>query len=177
MFDSSGYNLRNAQFSDADTILMWRNTERVFRYSYDNNPVARQAHLVWFGRALEDPRVVVYVFEDKSRPLGLIHFKFSESSEVHWSFYIGENDAPRGAGAVMANMAIAKMFADYGSSMKIVGEVLIENTISRRFHEKLGFVSLGQTSKFVAARNCEVAIETYALAWKAWQQNLGIPQH
>jgi len=145
LIDPSQIRLRPLAAADRDRLLAWRNSERVRRNMYTDHIIGAEEHRRWFERALEGGAAAHFLFELGDRPLGVV--SFTEISQVHercsWAFYLGEQDAPRGAGAAMEFLALSHAF-DTRGIRKLCCEVFAFNASVIGLHEKFGFVREGR---------------------------------
>ena len=72
--------------------------------------------------------------------VGVVNFTEIDwhNKRCSWGIYIGKENAPRGSGTQMGRKAIVYAFQQM-NLQKIWVEVLRENTISLKFHKKIGF--------------------------------------
>ncbi|MBE0417166.1 MAG: UDP-2,4-diacetamido-2,4,6-trideoxy-beta-L-altropyranose hydrolase [Coriobacteriia bacterium] len=132
--------LRPMDERDLDTVLLWRNSERVRSRMYEDAPIAPEEHERWFAQASRDPCQRQYVFEVRGRPLGVVSFKGVDptAGACEWGFYMGEEHRPHGAGQAMGRLALRQAFEGLGVRA-VLGEVLASNEDSLLYHESLGF--------------------------------------
>lgn len=135
------YFLRELVDSDKDMIFQWRNAEEVRVNMLSNHPIMYKEHCRWFEDAMHNS-TYFRVFIGPDKPLGFVSFKKTVKDECVWGFYIGEQDAPKGSGTIMATLAIDYAFYQLNMN-KIIGEVLIFNKKSQGLHLKLGFEKEG----------------------------------
>jgi UDP-4-amino-4,6-dideoxy-N-acetyl-beta-L-altrosamine N-acetyltransferase len=135
-----GCRLRPMEEGDLDLVREWRNAERIRRVSYTDHLIGRDEHRTWFERVVRSDATAPFVFECEGRPVGvvnLVDIDRAESSCV-WGFFIGAEDAPRGAGGAMGFCALEHVFEQSGLT-SVRGEALAGNESSIRYHRRLGF--------------------------------------
>lgn len=148
MLKLDDFSVRPMELEDKGRILQWRNSEKVRGNMYSDHIISQQEHDEWFNRALVETSAVYLIFLYKEKPIGFGSFRNMNHIHGHCAaaFYIGEDDVPRGAGAVMEFILL-----DYAcftlKIRKICLEVLTFNTGVIRLHEKFGFT---QEGKFIA---------------------------
>lgn len=164
--------LRTVEEQDLPVLLAWRNTERIRNAMYSNHVITWQEHYEWFQRSQDEQYPNKhYVFLQGHTPLGVVNF--TDITMLHkrltWGFYIGEASAPRGAGVMMATLALNKAFEEFGMH-KICGEVLLDNIKSINYHERLGFVREGVLKQHIFKDNRYVDVIVFGLFYDAWQR-------
>lgn len=133
--------LRRATIDDALEVLRWRNDPHTRAMSRDGSAVERQAHLDWFGRAVESPDRLLLIGEASGQAVGMV--RFDRDGRV-WEVSI--NVAPeargrgRGAGLLAAGL---EAFAALHPAAGIRAVIKRENAASLRLFEGLGFRPTG----------------------------------
>ncbi|MEL6317050.1 MAG: GNAT family N-acetyltransferase [Pseudomonadota bacterium] len=136
--------LRRIAPEDRDRLLSWRNQPRIREASLTQDEIAPETHAAWFARALTRTDGVWAVFERGARPLGHVNAAAVAAAGApawKWSFYIGEADAPPGAGTAMLRLMLRLAVA--GPAQTLLAQTLRANARSERLHEKLGFARVG----------------------------------
>jgi UDP-4-amino-4,6-dideoxy-N-acetyl-beta-L-altrosamine N-acetyltransferase len=125
---------------DLERVLRWRNAPRIRAASHSDRVIEPDEHRAWFARVREDGMPTRFVFECEGRPVGVVTLADvdREAGRCTWGFYLGVEDAPRGAGTAMGFLALERIFEGLGFS-EVTGQVLAGNEASARFHERLGF--------------------------------------
>ena len=72
--------LRQANISDAEQILEWRNDPVTRANSFNGDPIDLETHLKWFERKLSDDRCRMYVLTDGNKDLGFIRLDIEDAS-------------------------------------------------------------------------------------------------
>jgi len=144
MLKYQNFSIRTIDTNDNERILLWRNSEKVRINMYTDHVISQLEHSNWFNNALIDKSAVYLIFSHEERPIGFISFTNINSyhSRCHWAFYMGENDAPIGAGSAMEFFALDYAFLTL-KIRKLCCEVFTFNTSVVKLHEKFGFVREG----------------------------------
>lgn len=127
--------------SDARLVFDWRNPPHIRAASLNKDPLDWESHQNWVAltAARRDGEWLIY--SEAGRPLGFAGATIRESGTAHWSFYIGAQDAPQGAGGRMM-AAFLRRLATRPDVHKITAEVLEDNPASIRLHQRLGFTQV-----------------------------------
>lgn len=165
------FQLRPLRLDDLQTVLKWRNSERIKTLMYTEHTITWEEHYRWYEDVSKDPYRKVFILDyDKDR-LGLVQFSNIDrgNSRCYWGFYIGEAQAPKGAGTMMGILALDKIFNDVGI-MKVCSEIIHTNSVSIRYHEKLGFVPEGRLVNHIRKNNRYFDVILMALFSEKWKQ-------
>ncbi|TCT26467.1 UDP-4-amino-4,6-dideoxy-N-acetyl-beta-L-altrosamine N-acetyltransferase [Melghiribacillus thermohalophilus] len=167
----SKYNLEPVRQEHLEMILKWRNSERIRKSMFSENKISLDEHQEWFKKISASDQYAYFIFSMKERPIGLIGFSdiHKHHSHCYWGFYIGEEDAPSGAGTVMGYLALNHMFEQF-DLVKICGEVLLNNQASLHFHQKLGFIQEGHFKKHIRKGDTYIDVVRYALFKESWYE-------
>ena len=144
--------LRSMEERDLDMVRGWRNSDRVRRASFTDHVIGADEHRSWFERVSRSDATEPFVFECEGRPVGVVNLVDIDHAEsaCAWGFYIGAEDAPRGAGGAMGFCALEHVF-EHLRLRSLRGEALAANEASIRYHERLGFTRtdrlVGHTEK------------------------------
>ncbi|WP_010097563.1 UDP-4-amino-4,6-dideoxy-N-acetyl-beta-L-altrosamine N-acetyltransferase [Ornithinibacillus scapharcae] len=170
------YALRSMKEDDLSLILQWRNSEKIREVMYSNEEISWEEHYNWFQNMKERSDYKVYIFTFKEKPVGIVNFRHInfDHRRCEWGLYIGEEKTPKGTGIVMGVYAIEKAFHEM-KMHKICSHVLVNNTASCRYHEKMGFDIEGRLVDHV--RRGESYIDVWQLAlfqskWEDWKHQL-----
>ena len=150
MFTRDNCRLRPMADSDLDTVLLWRNSDRIQSMMYTDHEISSDEHRAWFTRVSHNRNSRHLIFEYDGRPAGVVNVTDIDerNRRCHWGFYLGETGLPKGCGAAMGALALEFMFEQLGLN-KVVGEVLAHNEQSMHYHSRLGFVEEGRLSRHV----------------------------
>jgi len=128
--------------ADLARVLVWRNHPDVRRHMYTQHEITLNEHQLWFGRALQNPRKHLLIFEWREQPLGFINFsELAIGGIADWGFYAAP-DAPKGSGRRLGHAALDHAFTEL-KLHKVCGQALAYNKRSIHFHQSLGFQQEG----------------------------------
>ena len=143
--------LRVAEPRDSGDLLAWRNDPVTRANSRNTDPIARDSHEAWLGRALADPDRRIWVAEADGRKLGTVSAAVTGADAVEVSITVAPDQRGRGVGGAMLRACVAetaRTWPDRG----IVATVRVENAVSRRLFERCDFVATGEQDGFVNYR-------------------------
>lgn len=120
--------------TDCDLLFRWRDQPHIRAVSHSSTPLNPETHSIWFKHTQARDDGLWRIYREGGRDLGFV--AAVQTEEVwQWSFYLGETNAPAGAGGRMLG-AFLSLLPD---RVTVEGEVKIGNTASVRIHERLGF--------------------------------------
>lgn len=135
--------LRLMTYEDTESIIAWRNSDRV-----RNNFIYRElftvsGHRQWIENMIETGRAVQFIICEKStdQPIGSVYFRDIdyENKKAEYGIFIGEESAvSKGYGTEAANLALYYAFEHMGLH-KVFLRVLSDNLAAIRSYEKAGF--------------------------------------
>ncbi|NBJ68078.1 MULTISPECIES: UDP-4-amino-4,6-dideoxy-N-acetyl-beta-L-altrosamine N-acetyltransferase [Clostridia] len=165
------FQLRPLCQGDLQTVLKWRNSDRVKAFMYTDHTITWEEHCRWYKDIANDPYRKVFILDYKKDRLGLVQFSNIDkgNSRCYWGFYIGEAQAPKGAGTIMAILALDKIFNNVGMR-KVCSEIIHTNSVSIRYHEKLGFVPEGRLLNHIRKDDRYFDVIVMALFLDKWKQ-------
>lgn len=163
--------LRPMSSADLEMVLSWRNHPEVRRHMYNQAEISLAEHSRWFASAAQDARRHLLVFEQAGRPAGFVNLLEDAPGQAYWGFYLAP-DVARGTGRELGACAIAYAFEEL-ALQRIWGEVLAENTVSQKFHERLGFVLEKVIAEKILAGKTLTGIRKYVLDRDAWKERQG----
>lgn len=145
MLEQSKCVLRALTLDDGALVLRWRNSDRVRAHMYTDRPISENEHRVWLRNAVGAADYDACIFEYEGRPMGL-----STASDIRRAdgrctlgYYLGESDAPKGAGSCMTWFMLQRMFQDLGLR-KVSAEAFAFNDASLRMLRRMGFIQEGR---------------------------------
>lgn len=162
-------NLRPIEEHDLDTVLNWRNTERVRSYMYTEHIITPEEHRSWFERTRQADFPSTLIFEYNGTPIGLKSFSQIDrhNNRCTWGFYLGETELPRGCGTAMGFMALEYIF-EQQKFRKLCAEAFAFNDGSLKYHARLGFSQEGRFVKHVFKNGCYEDIISFAIFHDEW---------
>ena len=133
------HRVRLVKKSDLSLILSWRNHEEIRKHMYNKKIISNEEHLNWFNKSNNDPKKTLLIYEYLGEAQGYINFEdlIDGGEEGVWGFYLSPFCKLK-LGLAMGQTALKYGFDNIGYK-KVWGEVIKENIISQRFHEKVGF--------------------------------------
>lgn len=130
--------LRDIQVEDLPIILEWRNQDSIRKYMYHYELIEWENHVNWFEKVSNDNGIKNKIFEVNNLPVGVVTFVTKEESQAEWGFYIGDQNAPKGSGMLLGELALDLAFHSLNIK-KVYGEVIDFNQKSKIFHQNFGF--------------------------------------
>lgn len=162
--------LKEISDNDLPLVLSWRNQEKIKNVMINDKNVSWDEHLSWYENQKENVNLIVLLFYLDDKPLGLVNFRVDRLNEkCEWGFYIGAQDAPRGAGTLMGYAALNYLFYQL-KVRKVCAEVLEHNIKSLTFHDKLGFSHEGKLVKHLKKNNQFIDVHLLGLFKEQWEQ-------
>jgi UDP-4-amino-4,6-dideoxy-N-acetyl-beta-L-altrosamine N-acetyltransferase len=161
--------LRPVRTADSDVLLRWRNADHVRPFMYTDHLISQTEHRQWFSRMMTDEHKAYFILERDNRPLGLVCFTDIDATaeSAVMGCYLGETDAPTGAGTVMGFLALDWIFHQRQVS-QVHAEVLDFNEPSRRFFTRLGFEESGVLPGRFERRGRQMDVITFVLQRQDW---------
>jgi RimJ/RimL family protein N-acetyltransferase len=110
------------------------------------------------------------VFERDATPIGVVNFTSidSEAGSSVWSFYIGDEEAPKGSASIMGFLALDHAFRKLGLQ-KVVGESFVSNEASVRYHQRLGFREVEGERRRVEKRGKSEEVVRFMMTARWWK--------
>lgn len=134
--------LREIEEADLETVLRWRNSERVHRVMFSDHKIAPDEHRRWFDGLKDKPDYKFFIICDAAskKSIGIINWKIDRAkNSCEIGIYIGE-EAFQGKGHAGDAIEIAAAHLFEKEKMnEIVTQVFAFNTQAIRFYEKHGF--------------------------------------
>lgn len=175
-FDS--YRIRPMMKDDLPFVLEWRNSERIRKNMYSEEPISWENHCSWFSSIQNKESIQYYIVEHLERPFGVVNF--TEINRTHhtcnWGFYVGDTEAPRGSGTALGFLGLVEAF-EHLHIRKLCAEVISFNEASIRFHRKLGFIQEGNLHRHIWKNNKYediVLFANFSDQWPALKEKLRI---
>jgi len=168
MRENQGFRLRNMAEADLETILRWRNAERIRANMYTDHEISMDEHRAWFARTQQDSDTVNLICEHEGVPVGFVNFIQIDrkNGKAYWGFYLGE-ESGRGRGPAMEFLALDYAF-DVLGLRKLCCEVFSFNQPVLKLHEKFGFKEEGCFRKHVLKKDRYEDIVSLAIFQEDW---------
>jgi len=134
-------NLRPMIASDKWQVLEWRNREHVRANMYNDQPIARDTHDVWFDAALDDPARLYWIIRYDGADVGVTNLADIDpvAKTCDFAIYIGQDGLTgKGIGSAVERFVLNHVFETM-SFERLGCEVLCINKIAIRVHRKFGF--------------------------------------
>jgi UDP-4-amino-4,6-dideoxy-N-acetyl-beta-L-altrosamine N-acetyltransferase len=133
---------------DLETVLEWRNSDRVRSKMFESHLIPWETHLKWFKSLTGNPNQKCWMFLFQSRPIGVITIKkVDEPTDTWiWGCYLGPMRAVPKAGTTMGYCALEHFF-ERMKVRRVIGEAVAANTHSLEFNARLGFKTEKHFSK------------------------------
>ncbi|AMA54163.1 MULTISPECIES: UDP-4-amino-4,6-dideoxy-N-acetyl-beta-L-altrosamine N-acetyltransferase [Bacillus] len=163
------YSLRTLKEKDLDTVLRWRNDERIRQSMYNDQIITEKQHQQWFKNVNSSKTEHYFIFTIDHTDTGFVSFKDVDHKNNHcyWGFYIGEAQSPKGSGSVMGFLALEWAFQQLEVE-KVYGEVLSNNEKSLSYHQSLGFSKEGHFRNHIVRNNNYLDVIRYGLLKEEW---------
>ncbi|MGG1246307.1 UDP-4-amino-4,6-dideoxy-N-acetyl-beta-L-altrosamine N-acetyltransferase [Bacillus spizizenii] len=163
------YSLRTLKEKDLDTVLRWRNDERIRQSMYNDQIITEKQHQQWFKNVNSSKTEHYFIFTVDHKDTGFVSFKDVDHKNNHcyWGFYIGEAQSQKGSGSVMGFLALEWAFQQLEVE-KVYGEVLSNNEKSLSYHQSLGFSKEGLFRNHIARNNGYLDVIRYGLLKEEW---------
>ena len=152
-----------------ELVLNWRNDPAVRNNMFRAAVISWDEHVAWYERVKKDTTAHWFLHLSSSgSPDGVasfIHHR-QEHRHAYWGFY--KNPATRpGTGTQLGLEALDLAFGELGLH-KLSAEVLSTNTVSQRFHEKLGFEQEGRCRERHLAGGVFLDVLLYGILEEEW---------
>ncbi|MDD7970633.1 UDP-2,4-diacetamido-2,4,6-trideoxy-beta-L-altropyranose hydrolase [Roseinatronobacter alkalisoli] len=136
--DVLGGELRAVTPADARLLFDWRNQPHIRAASLNTAALDWQGHLDWIAGLQGRTDGVFWVYTEGGRDLGHVNARRGDDGIWRWGFYIGADDAPKGAGRRMLALALVQLFSRPDCA-EIEAEVRADNPRSVALHRALSF--------------------------------------
>lgn len=163
------FRLRPIEERDLETVLGWRNSERIRSHMYTDHVISKEEHLTWFQRIQKEPVPVFLILEHQEKPIGIVNITQIDkrNNKCFWGFYLGEPEAPPGSGTLLGYFGLNYIFHVL-KIRKLCAEAFVFNSASIRFHRKFGFVEEGRFVKHIWKNGQFEDIVSFALFDEDW---------
>ena len=130
--------LKKVIIDDEELLLKWANDPVVRKGSFNHNTISKVEHHSWFINKLEDPDVLMWIFELNNNPSGLVRFEKNNKGEAVISYQLVKFARGKKLASKMLKLAIEEIEKSWGD-IKILAFTLPENLASIKSLENVGF--------------------------------------
>lgn len=164
-------NFRDVTSEHIEIIYNWRNELSIRKVMYNSDFLKWEEHINWFESLLKDDSRFMKILYYEDIPYGIANFYYSDckANVGNWGFYIGDKNAPKGMGKVLAYAMLEFLFYEL-NVRKVSGEVLEFNSISINFHEKIGFTKEGVLRKHILKNEQFYDVYLYSIFKNEWEE-------
>ena len=169
IIDIQNSDLRDLGAKDLETVLKWRNSDRVRLNMFSTHVITEEEHRNWYLK-LDYNTCRYLVFEYRQRPVGVVNFTEidNDNNRCNWGFYLGESDVPPGTGLLMGYLSMEYVFSVL-NIRKLCSQVLGNNEKSIKYHRKLGFKEEGRLLQHQLHNGVFVDVIMLALFKDDWE--------
>ena len=136
--------LRKACEEDMNLLFEWANDPKVRQNAFHTEAIPYEEHQKWFYGLMKDEKRVQYIFMEENKPVGQIRFTI-EGDEAVIGYSIASGMRGKGYGRKLCELLFE--IAKLQNIHRIISLITEENTSSKIFHEKIGFMCQGTLEK------------------------------
>ena len=132
---------RNANLSDAQTLLDWRNHPDIRKFSKQPEIIPVHEHLKWFGERLKKVQhEPFYLFESHHKVIGICRLDrvLGPPGKFELSILVDPDQHSNGIGTKILDMSCKSFFSAHPHE-SIIAIVKKENLLSKKLFLKAGF--------------------------------------
>ena len=134
--------MRLAAGVDSDDLLVWRNDEKIRKFSSSSSVISGPDHVKWFDSSLANSQRDLLIAEDDIGPLGVVRFD-RNSAIAEISIYLVPTRIGSGAGNGLL-LAAEKWLCTYGPGVEEIRALVLEgNTASNELFRSCGYTKQG----------------------------------
>ncbi|MGX6642744.1 GNAT family N-acetyltransferase [Legionella pneumophila] len=133
------YTLREFNLNDAELLFSWRNDPVIYLKSSRKEPVTLDEHNKWFNEMLHSDESHIFIMECDGKPIGQIRYNRNEDDSLKLSIFLIPEFQHKGIGSELLLNSFTLLKQD-DKPIKIVAEVLVDNTPSHLFFQKHSFM-------------------------------------
>lgn len=134
------YSIRPVCKYDKNLIYHMRNMEHVRKNMHSSDIISENDHHKWFSDTLNSNDREFFIFLLDNQPVGVIGYYDIGDNFANWSFYLGNEELPKGTGSIMCELGLTEFFKKHDKSIKTI--ILKENKPSIKIHKNLGFMEI-----------------------------------
>lgn len=149
------FQVRSADASDERRLFDWANEAEVRQNSFKTEMIVWEKHQEWFRNLLTDINKRLYIFCRNNQPVGMIRFDIQDKS-ARISYSIAKEYRNRGYGKAMVEQSEPILRKEFPNLQTITAEVKLENTVSMKIFEELGYYKSKEDMTYVLyTHRCE----------------------
>lgn len=155
---------------DCKLIYRWRSQPEVTKFQYTDLP-RYEEHFEWYRDTFQCGKPY-WVIEHQGQPIGLINLADTQLKHrrTSWGFYIGELDK-RYLGAFIPPYLYNYLFFErYPDLVKIIAEVVAENTNVIKMHLQQGYYVSGNHFRHILKNGVFHDILSLELSRENWEK-------
>lgn len=131
-------NLKKASLEDEQLTFEWATNPVVRKYSLNTNPITFQEHSDWFRSKINEPACQFYIAHYAHSRIGVFRMDLSDKKEARISYLLDPNFHGMGLGKALFEAGLRMAFTNEHIEV-ITGQVLNENTSSKKIFDAFGF--------------------------------------
>ncbi len=161
--------IRLIEEKDLETVLRWRNSERIRANMFTDHYISMDEHRNWFKKTRESSSEICYITEYRGHPFGVVNISDVDrrNNKCSWGFYRGTVKAPQGIGTVMGYLALEQIL-EVMEIRKLCGEAFVFNHASINFHYRFGFIQEGILTRHILKKEKFEDVIVMALFRDVW---------
>lgn len=143
--------LKKASMQDAMLLWNWANDATVRQNSFHQEPIPYEEHVAWLKRRLDLPDCLIYMGEEKGKPVGQIRLDREAGGRAYIDYSVEKTCRGQGYGTalVAALEALLKKAPEGKGIERLCAKVKPDNAASGRVFEKCGFIKSVETADYV----------------------------
>ena len=173
MFIYQDYSIRPIDYNDLETLLTWRNSERVHSMMLTNHKITWDEHCNWYKNIEKFPVKLNFIYEYKSRSIGYIGYTDYDQNKKTCTLglYLGEiTDLPPKAGIMIYYVGIIYAFNQL--KIKKLNMLFLENNnVSLEISRFLGFHSCRDSDYTIEKNEKNIKVVHLCLSEEEWNKN------
>lgn len=130
--------LRAATLDDSESILAWRNSEAVRRWSFNQTPISREDHQCWMRKTLADPERLLLVAENANQPVGVVRFDCNDGAATI-SVFLDPSQMGQGLGPAILRNARRWLARERPDVTRIFADIVEGNRASADLFREAGY--------------------------------------
>ncbi len=159
------------QTEHLEMLRTWRNMPEISQYMFNEAYITEAQQIEWYNKVIKDPGQSHWIIKYKNEFAGAasLHSINQKFKTCSWGFYIGNlKFRGEGLGYKMLYQLLIKVFEEMKFN-KIIAEVLINNQLSIKLHETLGFRREGYYREHIIKNNIYYDVVALGYLEKEWR--------